>query len=395
MNSDHLMNNYGQRQHTLIKGEGCYLYDQDGQAYLDALTGIAVCGLGHNHPAVTKAICQQAQTLLHISNLFNIESQQALSEKLCRASGLDRAYFCNSGAEANETAIKIARKYGHKQGIDRPQILVTNRSFHGRTMATLSATGNPKIQQGFAPLLDGFIHVDYDDAEAMATALKDNPNIVAILVEPVQGESGVRIPAADYLNKLRILCDQHHCLLMLDEVQTGNGRTGRYFAFQHNGILPDVLTTAKGLGNGVPIGACLARGAAAEQLQAGTHGSTYGGNPLVCRAAEAVTDTLSDGKLIARAEALGNSISNGIQAGLEGHWALVQVRAKGLMIGIELNQDCTELVEAAWQHKLLINVAGGNTIRLLPPLILSDEQAQVIITTVIALVHSISRKSGG
>lgn len=390
MSSDHLMNNYGQRSHALVRGQGCYLYDEQGQSYLDALSGIAVCGLGHCHPAVTEAISQQAAELLHISNLFNIGPQQALADKLCRAANMERAFFSNSGAEANEAAIKIARKYGLQKGLAQPKILATHGSFHGRTLATLSATGNAKVQDGFLALRDSFVHVDYNDIAAIKQAAAENPEIVAILVEPIQGEGGVNTPASDYLEQLREICDQNQWLLMLDEIQTGNGRTGKYFAFQHTDILPDVLTTAKGLGNGVPIGACLARGLAAEMLQPGNHGSTYGGNPLVCRAAEAVADTLADGKLIQRAALLGEKIASAIRQGLSDNPLLVEVRGRGLMIGIELTQNCTELVELAWQQQLIINVTAGNTIRLLPPLILSDEQAEVIIVKIIALVNQLN-----
>lgn len=381
------MNTYGERTTTLVKGDGAYLWDNTGKRYLDALSGIAVCGLGYNHPAVTRAITQQAQTLLHTSNLYLVEPQLQLGEALTRVAGMDKVFFSNSGAEANEAAIKIARKYGQDRGIERPHMITAERSFHGRTMATLSATGNDKIKQGFAPLVEGFSHVPYNDLEAIESAA--TASTVAVMVEPIQGEGGVRVPAANYLPKLRALCDAKGWLLILDEIQTGNGRTGRYFAYQHTDILPDVVTTAKGLGNGVPIGACLARGAAAEVLTPGNHGSTFGGNPLACSAALAVVETLDDGVLMARATQLGEHIRQGLREELKDCETLKDIRGMGLMIGIELNQPCGQLVEAGKQLSLLCNVTAGNTIRLLPPLILSDEQADDIIRTVTSLVRNL------
>lgn len=382
-----LMNTYGERTTTLVKGEGPYLWDKNGKRYLDALSGIAVCGLGYNYPPVTEAITRQAQTLLHASNLYAVEPQLELGLALAQISGMDKVFFCNSGAEANEAALKIARKYGHERGIETPHVITTERSFHGRTMATLSATGNEKVRQGFAPLLEGFSHVPYDNIEAIAAAA--TPNTVAVMVEPVQGEGGVHVPKPDYLVKLRELCDANGWLLILDEIQTGNGRTGRFFAYQHMDILPDVVTTAKGLGNGVPIGACLARGTAADVFQPGNHGSTFGGNPMACSAALAVVDALRDGKLMQRVSELGEYIRNGLRKELAGSDKVRDIRGLGLMIGVELNQPCPELVEAAKQQGLLCNVTAGNTIRLLPPFILSDEQADEIVQTVASLVRDL------
>ena len=283
--TSHIMPTYGRLPVTFDRGEGVWLFDENNNRYLDALSGIAVCNLGHAHPAVHEAICAQSGKLLHTSNLYTITNQELLADKLTEKAGMDNVFFCNSGAEANEAAIKLARKYGHSKGIDNPAIIVMEKSFHGRTLATLSATGNSKVQLGFAPLVEGFIRVPYNDINAIEQALESNKNIVAVLVEPIQGEGGVNIPASDYLNKLRLLCDQHEILMMLDEIQSGIGRTGKFLAFQHNDIIPDVCTLAKALGNGVPIGACLARGKAAELLTAGAHGSTFGGNPLACSAA--------------------------------------------------------------------------------------------------------------
>lgn len=380
-----LMNTYGSRALTFVKGEGAWLIDENGQRYLDAISGIAVCGLGHCHPAVTRATAAQAATLVHTSNLYNIPSQQQLADKLAAVAGMDRVFFGNSGAEANECAIKLARLYGHQRGIAEPQILVMEHAFHGRTLATLSATGNPKVQQGFEPLVSGFIRVAYDDIEAVKVHCA-NPNVVAILVEPVQGEGGVHVPAADYLPQLRALCDANQWLLMLDEVQTGNGRTGKYFAYQHTDILPDVVTTAKGLGNGFPIGACLARGLAAELFQPGNHGSTYGGNPLGCATALAVISTLLEEKLLERAAELGAQLLADFQRELADKPQVATVRGHGLMLGIELSRDCPELTAKAAERGLLINVTAGRVIRLLPPLILSDDEAAQLVAKICALI---------
>ncbi len=382
-----LMNTYGARTLTLTKGQGSRVWDDAGKSYLDAISGIAVCGLGYSHPAVTKALCEQVATLLHVSNLYNIPQQQQLANLLIEVSGMDKVFFSNSGAEANEAAIKIARKFGNEKGVKNPSVIVMTNSFHGRTLATLSATGNTKVQIGFEPLVEGFIRVDYNDVEGVKKAAAEHSNIVAILVEPVQGEGGVRVPAADYLNQLRTICDQHDWLLMLDEIQTGNGRTGTYFAFEHNGIKPDVVTTAKGLGNGVPIGACLARGRAAEVLQPGNHGTTFGGNPLACSAGIAVIQTLLAGNLIARAKDLGASLLHKFQQALGDNPKVVDIRGKGLMLGIELNAACPELVQKARDKGILINVTAGNTIRLLPTFILTDAEAEELVNKVVDLVN--------
>ncbi len=381
-----LMNTYGNRTTTLVRGEGPYVWDSEGKRYLDALAGIAVCGLGHNHPAVTKAITDQAGKLLHVSNLYNIEPQIAAGKALVEISGMDNIFFSNSGAEANEAALKLARKFGQEKGIQAPEVITAENSFHGRTMATLSATGNKKIKVGFAPLVSGFVHVPYDDLEAIKAAA--TPNTVAVMVEPIQGEGGVRVPSPNYLPELRKLCDERGWLLILDEIQTGNGRTGQYFAYQHFGILPDVVTTAKGLGNGVPIGACLARGPAAATFQPGNHGSTFGGNPLACSAALAVIKTITEKQLSQRAAELGERMQQKFRAALANTPGVVDIRGCGLMMGIQLDQDCAELVERAKLAGLLINVTAGNTIRLLPPLILSNEQADEIVRVVVDLIKS-------
>jgi acetylornithine aminotransferase len=363
------------------------LWDENQQRYLDALSGIAVCNLGHAHPAVHEAICQQSAKLLHTSNLYQIASQEKLADKLIQMSGMTNVFFSNSGAEANEAAIKLARKFGHSKGIETPTIIVMEKSFHGRTLATLSATGNTKIQQGFEPLVEGFIRVPYNDIASIKTALSENSSIVAILVEPIQGEGGVNIPAADYLNQIRALCDEYDVLMMLDEIQTGIGRTGKFLAFQHNGIIPDVCTLAKALGNGVPIGACLAHGKAANLFIAGNHGSTFGGNPLACSAAFAVLNTLSDGNLIAQASEKGDQICVAFQEKLQNNSHIIEIRHLGLMIGIELDIPCTEIVGKALNAGLLINVTQDKVIRLLPPLVIDTDQITQLVDTLSTLIQ--------
>ncbi len=375
-----IMNTYGRLSATFTHGKGAYVYDADNKAYLDALSGIAVCGLGHGHPAITHAICAQAENLVHTSNLYGIGRQQELAEKLTAISGMDNVFFSNSGAEANEAAIKIARKYGHEKGIELPTILVMENAFHGRTLATLTATANKAAQAGFGPLLDGFQRIPYNNLEAAQTAFANNPNIVAVLVEPVQGEGGVTAATEAFMNGLRALCNEHDALLMLDEIQTGNGRTGQYFAFQHFDWHPDVLTTAKGLGNGVPIGACLAKGKAAEVLQPGSHGSTYGGNPLACAAGCAVIDTITANNLCARVTELGERIREQLHKHLDQTGYVKEYRGKGLMIGIALNTEdnAAGIMKSALEAGLLLNVTAGNVVRLLPPFVLTDEEADLV-----------------
>ena len=379
------MNTYGQRPLTIDKGAGCFLWDIDGKQYLDALAGIAVCGLGHCHPAVVDAIKAQAETLIHTSNLYNLPVQQQAGEDICRVSGMDKVFFSNSGAEANEAAIKIARKFGSEKGIVIPTIITANNSFHGRTMATLTATGNSKIKQGFAPLLEGFEHVPYNDVEAVA-AHSGNPDIVAVMVEPIQGEGGIQIPDANYLNALRELCDNNDWLLIVDEIQTGNARTGYHFAYMANNIFPDILTTAKGLGNGLPIGACLTRGKANDILQPGNHGSTYGGNPVACAAVISVIEVIEKTHLCDHVNKMHAYFTKGFQRALANKTQVKEYRQKGMMIGIELHQPCTELVGLAADKGLLINVTAGCVIRLLPPLIMNESQADQVIEIISSLI---------
>lgn len=383
-----LMNVFNRLSVAFERGEGSWLYDTDGNRYLDALCGIAVTGLGHAHPAVTRAISEQAAKLVHCSNLYTIPLQEELAERLTRISGMENAFFANSGAEANEAAIKLARRHGHARGIDNPTIIVMEQSFHGRTLATLSATGNRAVQQGFEPLVSGFVRVPFDNADAVRQVASSNPNVVAVLVEPIQGEGGVHIPADDYLTQLRAICDEHELLLMLDEVQTGNGRTGQYFAYQHTDILPDVVTTAKGLGNGFPIGACLARGVASDVFTPGAHGTTFGGNPLACAVGIAVVDTIVQDGLCARAEELGQRICDGFRAELGNAPFVREIRNKGLMIGIEMAEAGTELAVLAKVKGVLLNITGGgHVIRMLPPLTMTNQEADLLVNTVSQLVR--------
>lgn len=383
---DSLMTTYNRLPITFLRGEGARLWDDQGRSYLDAIAGIAVCGLGHAHPEIRDALCDQAGTLLHTSNIYGIAYQEKLGDKLCEMASMDRVFFANSGAEANEAAIKIARLHGNKKGVRNPAIIVMDQSFHGRTLATLTATGSRKVQAGFEPLVQGFVRVPYDDIEAITEIANNSNNVVAVLVEPIQGEGGINIPDGDYLNRIREICDENDWLMMLDEIQTGIGRTGRMFSHQHNDILPDVMTLAKGLGNGVPIGACLARGAAAEMFSPGNHGSTFGGNPLACRVALTVLEQIESHQLAARAAQLGERMRNGFQSKLGEQQGVVSIRVSGLMIGIELDRPCFELVTRALDQGILINVTADKIVRLLPPLIISDAECEEIVDKVSALV---------
>jgi acetylornithine aminotransferase len=385
--TDALMSTYARQPVTFEKGEGAWLWDTAGKRYLDGVSGVAVCALGHAHPAITRAICEQAGQLVHTSNLYGVKRQQDLGERLTALAGMERAFFCNSGAEANEAAIKLARLHGRKKNIDQPAIIVMENSFHGRTLATLSATGNRKVQAGFEPLVGGFLRVPYGDLESIANIAKHNPNVVAVLVEPVQGEGGINIATGEYLAGIRTLCEERGWLMMLDEIQTGMGRTGRWFAYQHHDFAPDVMTVAKALGNGVPIGACLARGTAAELFHPGNHGSTFGGNPLACSAALAVIDTIEREGLVKRAEILGAKLLADLQRELAGIPQVKAVRGFGLMLGIELDQPCAALVGQALAQGLLINVTSERVIRLLPPLIMSDEQTELLVSTLVPLIR--------
>lgn len=380
------MNTYSRLPVTFVKGEGVWLWDNHGERYLDALAGIAVCGLGHCHPRLTKAICEQARTLIHTSNLYHIDQQERLADRLTELSGMDNAFFCNSGAEANETAIKLARLHGHNKGISLPTIIVMERSFHGRTMATLTASGNRRVQAGFEPLLTGFVRVPYNNMEAITQVAVNNKNVVAVLVEPFQGEGGVNIPEAHYLQELRNLCNQYGWLLMLDEVQSGVGRSGKWFAFQHSNITPDVMTLAKGLGAGVAIGACLAKGVAAEVFKPGNHASTFGGNPLACAAAIETLAVIAEEGLLDHAMRLGDFMRDRLKNQLVDVAGVVQIRGQGLIIGIELSVPCGELVKKALEKKLLINVTSEKVIRLLPAFVMQQHEAEQVIDITCLLI---------
>lgn len=380
------MNTYLRLPVTFSRGEGVWLWDEEGRRYLDALAGVAVCGLGHCHPRLAKALCEQAGTLIHTSNLYHIAKQELLANRLSALSGMDNAFFCNSGAEANEAAIKLARLYGHGKNIDLPTIIVMEKSFHGRTLATLTASGNRKVQAGFEPLLTGFARVPYNDLEAVAQVAVHNKNIVAILVEPYQGEGGVNVPQANYLKGLRHLCDQNGWLLMLDEVQCGIGRSGRWFAFQHTGITPDVITLAKGLGSGVPIGACLAKGAAAEVFKPGNHASTFGGNPLACTAALTTLEVIEEEELLRNSMEMGDFMRSMFKAQLADVPEVREIRGQGLMIGIELSRPCGDLVKEALKKGLLINVTSDKVVRLLPPLVMQRSEAEQVVNALSPIV---------
>ncbi|WP_156864500.1 aspartate aminotransferase family protein [Casimicrobium huifangae] len=385
--TSHLMRAYARQPVSFVRGSGAQLWDEQGVEYLDAIAGVAVTSLGHAQPEIAAVIAEQAGMLLHTSNVFRIDWQERLGERLCALTGMQRVFFCNSGAEANEAALKLARLYGHRKQVAEPKILVMENGFHGRTIATLSASGNPTKQQGFEPLLPGFLRVPYDDIEAVRRVAAQENDIVAVLIEPVQGEGGIRVANTDYLRELRALCDQHGWLLMLDEIQAGMGRTGTWFGHQHAGITPDVMTLAKALGNGFPIGACLARGAAADLFSPGQHGSTFGGNPLACRVACTVLDIMARDQLPERAAVLGARLLAGLQGALGDHPSVIVIRGQGLMAGIELDRPCKELVGRALdEQRLLITVTRDSTIRLLPSLVCTEAQIDDIVARVTRLL---------
>lgn len=377
--TSHLMSTYKPLPISFSHGKGAWLWDNDGNAYLDALTGIAVCGLGHAHPKVTATIQEQAQKLLHTSNGFRIDNQEHLADRLTQLSGMDNAFFANSGAEANETALKLCRLWGREKNIAIPHVIVADNAFHGRTLATLSASGSRSIQAGFEPLVQGFIRVPFNDVNAIKTVLQSRHDVVAIMVEPIQGNGGIKIPADDYLLQLRKLCDEYDCLLILDEIQSGMGRSGKWFAYQHTPILPDILTCAKALGNGIPIGACLARGKAAQLFQPGQHGATFGGNPFACAVALTVLNTIEEENLLPHIAKMGELLQQGLNETLSHHPKVKAIRARGLLLGVELSAPCTNLLPIGLKERLLFNVTAENVIRILPPYIINaDEVAQIV-----------------
>jgi acetylornithine aminotransferase len=380
------MNTYARLPVAFTHGDGVWLHDETGKRYLDALSGIAVSTLGHNHPRLVRAISQQASRVLHTSNLYGIPLQDRLSDRLADASGMEEVFFCNSGCEANEAAIKLARMYGHQKGVELPTIVVMENAFHGRTMATLSATGNRKAQAGFEPLVSGFVRVPYKDIASLRNVAAHNGSVVAVMLEMIQGEGGIHIADDDFQRELRALCDEHGWLMICDEVQCGLGRTGNWFGWQHAGVRPDVMTLAKGLGSGVPIGACLTAGKAAGLFKPGNHGSTFGGNPLACAAALATMDAIVDDNLMDNAVAVGDAIRNGLATALKGVPGVVDIRGRGLMIGIELDRPCGDLVKRGLDAGLLINVTAERVVRLLPALIFSSDDATALVDALAPLI---------
>lgn len=382
----HLMNTYARLPVSFTHGKGVWLWDSNGKRYLDALSGIAVNTLGHAHPSLTANLAKQANKLIHVSNLYQVSEQEIAAEKLCTLARMQQAFFCNSGCEANEAAIKLARLYGHQQNIDNPAIIVMEKAFHGRTMATLSATGNRKVQAGFEPLVKGFVRVPYNDLDAVQQVAEHNHDVIAVLVEPIQGEGGIRTLDIHYLENLRKICDQYNWLLMLDEVQCGIGRTGKWFAHQHTGILPDVMTLAKGIGSGIPVGVCLAAGKAANIFKPGNHGSTFGGNPLACVAVQTTLAVMEQDQLIQNAATVGEFLLQNLRSRLASVAGVVEIRGQGLMIGIELNRNCLELVRHALDEGLLINVTDEKVIRLLPAIIFTPDEAQQLLDKLCPLI---------
>ena len=384
------MNTYARLPVRIARGEGAWLFDEHGNRYLDTVTGIGVCSLGHAHPEIAAAIADQARTLLHAANIAHVPLQEQLAERLAEVSGLDQAFFCNSGAEALECCFKLARLHGQRRGIATPHIVVVSRSFHGRTLACLSATDSEKVQAGFAPLMPGFIRVPFDDPAAVARLADERDDIAAVLCEPILGEGGVVLSQPTYLSELRRICDQHDWLLMADEVQTGIGKTGQWFAYQHEQILPDVVAVAKALGNGMPIGACLARRAVAELFTPGRHGSTYGGNPLACRVALKVLEIIDRDELLAHCRSMGRRLVDGLQDALKDRAMVREVRGRGLMVGIELDRPCNELRFHALDRGVILNVTRDSVIRLLPPLIIDESLCDTVVEHVAALVGTLS-----
>ncbi len=388
-----LMNTYSRIPVAFTRGERVWVWDESGKKYLDALAGIAVNTLGHGHPRLARAIAEQSSRLIHASNLYRIAEQEKLADKLAAVSGMESVFFCNSGCEANEAAIKLARLYGHGRGVEIPAIVVMDKAFHGRTLATLSATGNRKVQAGFEPLVAGFVRVPFNDIDSVRHIASHDRSVVAVLVEPIQGEGGINVSGMEYLRALRELCDRQGWLFMVDEVQCGLGRTGKWFVYQHAGVVPDVVLLAKGLASGVPIGACLARGTAAQVFQPGSHGSTFGGNPLACAAALATLGAIEEEGLMKNAGRIGGLIFAGLRKELAGLPGVVEIRGQGLMIGVELDRPCGELVDQALQAGLLINVTMDKVIRLLPPLIMNEAEARQVLAILVPLVRGFLAQS--
>lgn len=384
----HVMNTYARQPVAFVRGQGVWLWDEDGRKYLDALAGIAVNTLGHNHPRLVAALREQVGRVIHTSNLFRQPLQEAAAERIAAITGLDEVFFCNSGLEANEAAIKVARKYGHDRGVAEPAIIVMEKSFHGRSLATLSASGSRKVQAGFEPLVQGFVRAPFNDLDAVRQIAAHNKNIVAVFVEPIQGEGGINLARLEYLRGLREICDRHEWLFMSDEVQCGLGRTGKWFVYQHAGFQPDVLPLAKGLGSGVPVGACVVGGRAKGVFKPGNHGSTFGGNPLAMTAVVTTLDTMKDEGLLENAARTGAAIRDGLGAALQGVPGVAEVRGMGLMIGVELDRPCGDVVKMALAAGLVLNVTADNVIRLLPPLVVSEAESREVVERLLPVVRS-------
>jgi len=385
----HVMNTYARLPVAFVRGEGVWLWDESGRKYLDGLAGIAVNTLGYAHPKLMKAInACVASGVVHTSNLFRIPAQEAAADRVAEITGLDEVFFCNSGCEANEAAIKVARLYGHKRGIQRPEIIVFEKAFHGRTLATLSATGSRKVQAGFEPLVSGFVRVPLDDLDAIRAIAEHNKNVVAVLIEPIQGEGGIHVSRMEYLRALKGICDRNEWLFMADEVQCGLGRTGQWFVYQHAGISPDVVPLAKGLGGGVAVGACVTGNRAKGVFSPGKHGSTFGGNPLACTAVAATIDTMKEEKLLENASSVGRAIRDAIAAGLAGTAGFVEVRGMGLMIGVELDRPCSDIVTMALEAGLVLNVTADSVVRLLPPLVMSEAEGRQLVDILVPVIKS-------
>ena len=389
----HVMGTYARQPVAFVRGQGVWLWDEAGRKYLDAIAGIAVSTLGHNHPRLVRAIAEQAARVIHTSNLFEIPLQEQAADRIAAITGLDEVFFCNSGLEANECAIKIARKYGHDRGVAEPAIVVMEKAFHGRSLATLSATGSRKVQAGFEPLVQGFVRVPLNDLDAVRQVAERNRNVVAVFVEPIQGEGGINVSRLEYLRELKEICDRNEWLFLADEIQCGLGRTGKWFVYQHAGILPDVVPLAKGLGSGVPVGACVAGGRAKGVLKTGNHGSTFGGNPLAMCAVVTTLDTMKEEDLLGNARRVGDAIRGGLAAALSGVAGVVEVRGMGLMIGVELARPCTEIVRLALAAGLVVNVTADNVIRILPPLVIGEAEGRQVVETLAPIVRNFLAQS--
>ncbi len=385
----HVMNTYARQPVAFVRGQGAWLWDEEGRKYLDALAGIAVNTLGYAHPRLTEALTRRLQSgVLHTSNLWRIPDQEAAADRIAEITGLDEVFFCNSGLEANEAAIKLARKYGHERGVAEPAIIVMEKAFHGRSLATLSATGSRKVQAGFEPLVSGFVRVPLNDLEAVRHVAENNRNVVAVMVEPIQGEGGINVSRLDYLRGLRELCEKKQWLFISDEVQCGLGRTGKWFVYQHAGFLPDVVPLAKGLGSGVPVGACVVGGLAKGLFKPGNHGSTFGGNPLAMTAVCTTIDVMKEERLLDNAARVGNAIREALASALGGTKGIAEVRGMGMMIGVEFEEACGELVKAALDAGLVLNVTVDKVVRLLPPLVMSEAEGREVVGRLLPLARA-------